>query len=231
MIWLILGGQGSGKTLFLTSLGYHYHKQGRTVYSNFKLGYPYKELQFKDIIDFKVNDSCILLDEAPLWGLDARSGLNKLNKKITSQFISQCRKQGVDLFASTQRERLIDVRVREHADVLAECKKYVFVNDQFCNTIQSKVYAEDIPVKVVVNLTQLDDQKSSRIILDANKIYPLYDTRQTIKLMEDPDDDTKKKFKKVKKKGVKDAKKTVKKKDKDCKKKKSKSKPKNKKKR
>lgn len=73
MITCCFGQQGSGKTLYLVRRGIIAYTQGRTIYSNFKLKFPHKILYFKDILDSKPQNATVLIDEASLWGLNARS--------------------------------------------------------------------------------------------------------------------------------------------------------------
>lgn len=183
MIALLLGEQGSGKTLFMALKGYECHKKGIKVYTNFKVNYPHTILSFNDIKECKMNNASIFLDEAHLWGLDAREAMSKKNRSIVKQFIVQVRKQGVDLVVATQFIRQIDVRVRDNAEFLLSAKKMVWdpKYKKLFNCIQSKQY--DNSVKVVVEILGYNNNTNSEFLLRrfvANDYYHLYDTREVI---------------------------------------------------
>jgi len=52
MLHLVIGNQGSGKTLFLVKKALEYTRQGITIYSNINFkGIRFKRLKYKDIIE------------------------------------------------------------------------------------------------------------------------------------------------------------------------------------
>lgn len=186
MIILMLGSQGSGKTLFLTKKGYEAYKAGRTVYTNYEVGYPHKILEFEDLMECKLNNAIVLLDEAHLWGLDAREAMSKKNRSLVKQFIVQVRKQGVDLIVATQFIRQIDVRVRDNAEFYGFVRKYVYdsVNKNVFEAVQSQKYGSDVPIIIEVEFYKVEDGKTARYRFLANDVYDLYDTHEVIRMVE-----------------------------------------------
>lgn len=101
MIHLIIGRQGSGKTLFLVKKAYQFHLEGKTIYSNIHLNFPYKQLNYNDIIDCNLEDGVVLLDEIHLI-LNSRSAMSRINNQITTSFMSMVRKKGLEVYGTTQ---------------------------------------------------------------------------------------------------------------------------------
>lgn len=99
-IYIVLGSQGSGKTLFLTRQAFGEYKRGRTVYTNYDVGFPHRKLLFKDMINTKLENACVIIDEAALFGFNSRDSLSRENKELSARFTIQVRKKGVDLFCS-----------------------------------------------------------------------------------------------------------------------------------
>lgn len=126
MLVNIFGGLGSGKTLLLTILGYNGFMKGKKVYANYKTTFA-QPITLKQILlkDFEPN-SILLLDEI-YTKLDSRFSWNKTSVFIT-HFIFQSRKLGVDIYATEQLRRSVDIRFRELADVNVFCE---FANNRF----------------------------------------------------------------------------------------------------
>lgn len=187
MIICIYGGQGSGKTLFLVKKGFEAHKQGRKVYSNFALNYPHEIIDFEDLVECNLNKAVVLLDEAHIWGLDARSSMSKVNKKLVGGFIPQVRKQGVDLFATSQFPRQLDVRLRENSDYAFHMKKYLYdrKNKKLVDVTQSQQFSAEDIMLVEVAFMRNEDGKDGVFRFIANDFYKLYDTKEVVKLLDD----------------------------------------------
>ena len=183
MICLVFGAQGSGKTLFLAKTGYEYYKKGYTVYSNFKLNFPYKELDFEQMLACEYNNAIILIDEAHLWGLDARDGMSKQNKELTKKFIVQVRKQGVKLYCASQRFRQLDVRLRENSEIVIRCKKYAMIDKKIKEVFQSETFEINTPIIIELEYTHLDIERTVYKRFIANDYYSTYDTTQVIKMI------------------------------------------------
>jgi len=186
MITIMVGSQGSGKTLYMTKTAFE--QQGvKDIYSNYKLNFSHKKADFKKMLSASYNNALILIDEAHIWGLDSRSCMSKNSKELVKKFIVQCRKQGVDLLLSTQRIRQIDVRVRENADFLITLVKWIYdpIQKKLCQAIQSQHYPKDHIIIIEQEVMRLDDGKMRTIYFKANDWYDKYNTREVIRLQED----------------------------------------------
>lgn len=180
MICLVLGSQGSGKTLFLTKEAYATYKKGKDVYSNFKLNFPHKNLRFSDMINTRLENCTVLIDEGALWGLNARDSMSRENKKLTVSFISQCRKKGVDLFVSAQIVRLLDCRVRENASYFIFCEKWVKVNGGWLEAVEGVDYGK-VPTVIRQEIVNMGSEKVKKTFFVANHFFGLYDTSEIIR--------------------------------------------------
>jgi len=156
------------------------------VYSNFKLGFPHTLLEFSNIVESNLQNAIVILDEAHLWGLNSRDAMSKKNKLITSQFLVQCRKQGVLLYVCSQYIRQLDVRVRENADYVLFCKKYLYnkTDHRVAAAIQSRNYRKGVPVIIEVEWNDIGQDKTAYQYFFANNLYRLYDTREVIKIQD-----------------------------------------------
>jgi len=162
LLILVLGHMGSGKTLFLTILGYMTKAK---VISNFKLNYPNKSVENLSITqiineDFK-EKVVILLDEAWLY-LDSRRSSSSLNQ-IFSYILFQSRKKNLNFYLTAQLGNTLDVRFRRLADFIVYCKNH-------------KNYFE----YTLVNLNNNQYKKIRLPIESAEKFFRFYNTNETV---------------------------------------------------
>lgn len=123
--YLLIGKQGSGKTLMCTKLCYDNHT-GNT-FSNYKLfGIPFTYVTFDnskevnknkldilkqlDIDPDYFNNSIMLIDEIHLY-LDSLDFMRAHNRRLQT-FFSQLRKRKILLIGTTQYLMSLDIRVR-----------------------------------------------------------------------------------------------------------------------
>ena len=104
MIHLTLGNQGSGKTLYAVAQAYKAYKEGKTIYSNVKLNFPYKTLNYNDIINCNYSNAVLIIDEIHQL-LPARNSLSKSSRKICDSFLSMVRKKGTVVPLSQQEKK------------------------------------------------------------------------------------------------------------------------------
>jgi len=139
----------------------------------------------------------------------------------------------VNFYATSQRSRQLDVRLRTNSDFALFCKKYSFdvKNKSIHEVTQSQQFDKNTQIIVKVDVVRGDDGQTGTIYFHANPYYKLYDTSQVIKLTQsekdkslytDEENESRKKRKKKKKEGhiKKDTQVQRHKKDKDKKKKK-----------
>lgn len=190
IITIVLGSQGSGKTLYLVKKGYEAYKKGLKVYSNFHLTFPHELLTYDQMIRCELKNCVVLCDEAHVYGFDARSSMSKGNLELVKTFVTQMRKNFVFGYFSSQRSRQLDVRLRANSDFALFCKKYSFdvKNKSIHEVTQSQQFKKDLPIIVKVDIVKGDDGSSSSIYFHANPYYKLYDTSQVIKLSQSEKD-------------------------------------------
>lgn len=122
MITLIVGDVGSGKTLLMTVFT---QLSNRICFTNYKIRNSrvrgrIKTFKFRDILDEKVNNSDVYLDEFYMY-MDARKFMSDINTTL-SYFAFQSRKLKLRMYLTTQLIRTIDVRMREMIDNIIECE-------------------------------------------------------------------------------------------------------------
>lgn len=180
MISLVVGRQGSGKTLFLVLRALQAAREGRRVYSNVHLrGIKYVPIRFSEIIECKYSNGVLLLDEAHLY-LPARAALSKKSRLIVDGFLSMVRKKRLDVLGSTQLERKIDVRFREEKDYLFVCSKFLNVGGRWVECVGARQPSGE----VVIRVDALDcfSQRMRSFAFGANVLYQRFDTDQIIRV-------------------------------------------------
>ena len=120
MIVLYKGRRGAGKTITMIKDGYVYYKDGYKILRNFECAYG----------DFITNEqilalnkssniqNCVLMiDEMQIF-FDSRRSMQKSSIEF-SNFIQQIRKRNIILLCTTQYSNTIDMRLRQHLDIIA----------------------------------------------------------------------------------------------------------------
>ena len=181
MIHLILGRQGSGKTLFLIKKAYEYYEQGKTIYSNVHLKFPYKKLDYNDIINCKLENGVVILDEIHLL-LPARNSNRVINREICDNFLSMVRKKGLIIFGTTQTERKVDIRFREEKDFLYYCDKFAYVSNQWVQIMHNQNLNKKIKIMIKLQVQEMYSMNITEIFFVGNKYFSMYDTTQIIKI-------------------------------------------------
>ena len=179
MIHLITGRQGSGKTLYLVKVAYDCYKAGKTVYSNVHLNFPYKQLDYNDIIECKLENGIVILDEVHQL-LSARSSMSKVNREICDSFLSMVRKKGLEVYGTTQTTRKVDIRFREESDFLYVCSRYGYINKQWGEILHNQNLAKNIPIMIKLEVQELFSGNWLKVSFIGNTYYKLYDTNQII---------------------------------------------------
>jgi len=182
MIHLIIGRQGSGKTLFLVKKAYEYYKAGYTIYSNVHLNFPYQKLKYKDIIDCKLNNGMVILDEIHLL-LPARRSMRTINQQICDSFLSMVRKKNLIVYGTTQTERKVDIRFREEKDFFYVCNKYAYVNKQWVEIMHNQNLSKSVPIMIKLTATEMFSGNSIDVSFIGNEYFKFYDTTQIIKVV------------------------------------------------
>lgn len=191
MITLIIGRQGSGKTLFLVKKAYEYYLEGKTIYSNIKLNFPFKQIDYNDIINCKLKNAVVILDEIHLL-IPARNSTSKRSRLIVDGFLSMVRKMNLNVFGSTQTERKVDIRFREEKDFLYICNKYVYLNNKWTEVLHNENLNKDIPIMIQLDVQETFSENWISISFIGNDYFKLYDTTEVVKIKGIDIDDEKK---------------------------------------
>jgi len=181
MIHIIIGNQGSGKTLLMCRLALEAYKKKKTIYSNINFKFPYKKINYNDIIQCNYSNAAVFIDELHLL-LPNRRSMSKINIEITNSFISQVRKQNLELYGSSQRFLKNDIKVRDETDYLYECKKYIFQNGVFQNTHTNENLSVKTPIVISAKITEISTMESHNISFVGNPYFKWYDTKEIIKI-------------------------------------------------
>lgn len=181
MINLVLGRQGSGKTLFLVRQAELYYKKGFKVLSNVKLNFPFEQLDYKKIVNCEYHDAVVILDEIHQL-LPARRALKKSSVEIVDGFLSMARKQHVNIFGSTQTPRKVDVRFREESDFIYLCDKYAYKNGCWLKVLHNEDLPPEIPIMVSLDVTETYTGQTLKYSFLGNNYFKLYDTNQIIRV-------------------------------------------------
>ena len=175
MIVGFIGDMGSGKTLSMVRLAYSLHLKGYTIYSNFKLFFPFEYFTLQDILSYAENsqnftNTVFLIDEAHIF-MDSRRSASARNLAL-SYFILQTRKQNVWLFFTTQYYHQVEKRLRASTNAFVECSFKSFTNNysqqsNVCLNMWNIVKSNKITVK--------------KFVFNANPFFQLYDTNEVIR--------------------------------------------------
>jgi hypothetical protein len=173
--------QGSGKTLYLVKKAYESYLKGKIVYSNVNLHFPFKQLDYNDIVECNLENAIVIIDEGHQL-LPSRKSLSAINISIVDGFLSMVRKKGLELYFSTQTERKIDVRVREESDYKYLCEKWAFIKGKWSHVTESEDLDISIPIIISVMIYQSFSGAIIQTSFSGNPYFRLFDTKQIIKV-------------------------------------------------
>jgi len=169
------GRRGCGKTLTMVKDGFLLYLKGWRVLRNFHCSFG-EYITEDDILNLNKNSdisNCvIMMDEIQIF-FDARRSMRNQNLNF-SNFVQQVRKRNITLLGTTQYANTVDLRFRQHVDVLA-----------YPNFIKSL----DVCEVVYVDITSLEDNilgnikepVNVKIVYNAKPLYNLYLTEEMIR--------------------------------------------------
>lgn len=172
MLVMYKGKRGAGKTLTMVKDAFKFLNKGWLVYHNFSMVFG-KYIDTKEILAIDKNSeirNCVLvIDEIQIM-FDSRRSMKNVNINF-SNFIQQLRKRNIILLTTTQFSNTVDLRLRQHLDVIAEPK-------------YSQKY--DVCECKYTDVTSLESENffneptSFTVVFDAKPIYELYNTNTLI---------------------------------------------------
>jgi len=179
VIVLYKGRRGAGKTLTMTKDAYNYYCMGWNVYSNIEFQFPHEYISENDIIsidaDSSINNCVLVIDEIQVL-LDSRRSSRGRNVDF-SYFIQQIRKRNIILLCTTQFTGTVDLRLREHIDVIAK-PKYSKKHEVCEVTYMDLTAIEDFDMFT----EEFSSPPLRTIVYDCRLVYGLYDTNRIVKV-------------------------------------------------
>lgn len=174
-IVLYKGRRGCGKTLTIVKDGLLYFKNGWKVLRNFDCAFG-ELITNEQIIHLDKNselfNAVILIDELQIL-FDSRRSMKKENISF-SNFVQQVRKRNIIILGATQYANTVDLRFRQHADIV--CYPNYLKELKVCECIYVDVTS--IEDTILHTVTQ---PKFVKTVYDARPIFQLYNTEQMLK--------------------------------------------------
>lgn len=173
MIVLYKGARGRGKTLTMVKDALKFYQNGFRVLANFQISFGEFISNSEVLALNKGSDlrNCVLvLDEIQLF-FDSRNFAKKENKDF-SNFIQQIRKRNVHILGTTQYVNTIELRFRQHIDIVAYPKFDELSLCCSCTYYDISLLEDDLePITIA----------PSMVFYDARPVFELYDTMEILK--------------------------------------------------
>ena len=175
-IVLYKGRRGCGKTLTMVKDGLSYYKRGWRVLRNFDCSFG-EYISEEQILNLDKNSdlfNCvIMMDEVQIF-FDARRSMRNQNLHF-SNFVQQIRKRNIVLLGTTQYANTIDLRFRQHTDIVAYPNFIKSVN--VCEvTYVDVTHSEDVITSSVGEIVI----PKVKMVYNANQIFNLYSTEEMV---------------------------------------------------
>jgi hypothetical protein len=175
MIVLYKGRRGSGKTLTMIKDGFRYYKNGYKILRNFTCSFG-KYISDEQILnlnkDSNIKNCVLMMDEVQIF-FDARRSMRKQNLQF-SNFVQQIRKRNIILLGTAQYANTVDLRFRQHVDIVAYPNFYKKLN--VCEVI----YVDMTSVEDNI-LGQIKTPHHIKIVYNPIPLFNLYKTEEMIK--------------------------------------------------
>ena len=173
MIVLYTGRRGSGKTLTMIKDAWQLYNSGYEIYSNINIGFDHTFIDGMDAIQIDKNsdlkDCVLLIDELQVL-FDSRKSMKKENVNF-SNFLQQIRKRNIILLCTTQFAGTVDLRLRQHVDIIARpryLEKY-----RVCEVLYLDATAYEDTSATMESMTRL-------VVYDPEPIFKMYNTLEMV---------------------------------------------------
>ena len=173
---LMTGVKGSGKTCYTTARCCNGYQEGKTVYSNYGLEFPYTPLHMEEIIDNmkELKDVVIAIDEAQIY-FDCRMSGSKQNR-LFSYLMLQSRKRNVDILMTSQQLWNVDIRIRRNLDYLYECVAMVERSPgQYRRATVEEIEARKID-RIFIRETNYAQETAGAFLFNPGPYFNLYNS-------------------------------------------------------
>lgn len=175
MIVLYKGRRGAGKTLSMVKDGLKFKHLGYKILANFECFFA-EYITNQEILELSKHSNiinCILMIDEVQMFFDSRRGMRKSSINF-SNFIQEIRKRHVHILGCTQYSNNVDLRFRQHVDIICYPR---FIKDL------------NVCENLYVDLTSIEDNVLStfkarpaqvKLVFDAKPIFKLYNTEEII---------------------------------------------------
>jgi len=178
MICLYKGARGKGKTLTMVRDAYKFYLKGYNVLTNIEMSFG-KTISNDDILKLDKNseifNAVLIIDEIQIF-FDSRRHARKENLNF-SNFIQQIRKRNIHILCTTQYSNTIDLRLRQHLDILALPDFIKELNVCAVKYIDLTSLEND----VFQNMNLGQEIKEVKIVYDATPIFKMYNTGEMVR--------------------------------------------------
>lgn len=175
-IVLYKGKRGAGKTLTLVKDGLQYYLNGWRVLTNMSSMKFGEYISEDDIMKINkesdISNCVIVMDELQIF-FDSRRSMKNQNLKF-SNFIQQVRKRNIILLGTTQFSNTIDLRLRQHVDIVGYPKfkeKYPVCEVRY---IDMTAIEDDV-------LGSIEEPSYLDVVYNPIPIFNLFETEEMIK--------------------------------------------------
>lgn len=175
---LYKGAKGRGKTLTMVKDGYKYLKDGWAVYSNMTSVKFAHHLTGGEILKLNketdIYNACLIIDEIQIY-FDSRKSTSTNNRNF-SNFVQQIRKRNIKLLSATQYVGTVDLRFRQHANIVVRPKLVYIEHKPICEV----TYLDMDSIEDDLENGTLTDPIETTVVYDPKPIFSLYDTDEVI---------------------------------------------------
>jgi hypothetical protein len=124
----------------------------------------------------------VIMDEGHLI-LPARNCMSRTSRIVCDGFLSMVRKQNLEVYATTQTERKIDVRFKDETEYVYNCSKYAIVDQDIVLIRHNQNLDKDIKILISLKVYETD---TGLIVDDAfigNPYFKMYNTKEIVKVI------------------------------------------------
>lgn len=185
MIYLVLGLQNSGKTLFCVNECFKEQRKGKIIFSNIHLNFRHHYLNKNELLEFAQKEapenSVFLLDEFCIL-FDSARALSKANLLI-SYFLIQTSKKDITIYITAQTIGQVFKRIRENAHFLVECQRVYIMDKKIYEIVTENrlIDTNNLYIKAKIMKRDFYNFKRYKIMfINVEKAINLYNTRERV---------------------------------------------------
>jgi len=186
MHWLILGDYRSGKTLRLVIEAFSEEYKDREIWGNFELRHPnYRKISILDLME-DIENKLILLDEMQNW-FNSHNTFS-IDNEFFTDLLHDCDKANVDLFGTSHRFMSNEIDFREGCHRIIKCERITPRGNYLDFSKVRRV--DDIRDFKFTTFSMYDERVIGKEKMSydiARAYFPLYNTSERVKRLDDKD--------------------------------------------